>query len=194
VATRQATVSERMEITPSGDTQTTLPSPRRTRSRTSSVASQIAELYSPIAGRSRASSPTPSGAGSRGVKRTKIANEEEDSSFSLETTDINEITKMRDDLESFLFNESNKINKVAIKFIMTKWSSLESKLLKTEIENQNLKGRLAEKENYEKRILSKDLKTYLVLVTQTSLQDPAQLRPLLGLVSGPLLPQLLCCL
>jgi len=50
-----------------------------------------------------------------------------------------DITKERSALEEFLFNENNKISKSAIKFILTKWSFLESKQYEDRIEKEKLK-------------------------------------------------------
>jgi len=53
---------------------------------------------------------------------------------------------LRAELESFLFNDTNKINKQAIKFIMNKWNALESRLYEVRMENNKLKGRLEERQ------------------------------------------------
>lgn len=50
-----------------------------------------------------------------------------------------DIVKERSSLE-FLFNENNKISKSAIKFILGKWSFLESKLYEDRIEIEKLKA------------------------------------------------------
>lgn len=47
--------------------------------------------------------------------------------------------KERSELEKFLFEESNKINKVAIKFILEKWAAMELRLQNTIMENEVLK-------------------------------------------------------
>ncbi|KAK2578238.1 hypothetical protein KPH14_000766 [Odynerus spinipes] len=63
-----------------------------------------------------------------------------------ETTDIsismNFIKKERDILEEYLFNEANKINKSAVKYILSKWTNLEAKLHELVLENEILKTRL----------------------------------------------------
>jgi len=41
---------------------------------------------------------------------------------------LDEIREEREALEAFLFNDNNKVNKIAIKFILSKWAVLESKL------------------------------------------------------------------
>jgi len=41
---------------------------------------------------------------------------------------LDEIKEEREVLKAFLFNDNNKVNKIAIKFILSKWAVLESKL------------------------------------------------------------------
>lgn len=41
---------------------------------------------------------------------------------------LGEIMKERQQLEEYLFNVSNKINKLAMKFILSKWMILENRL------------------------------------------------------------------
>jgi len=57
---------------------------------------------------------------------------------------IQDIYKEKESLESFLFNESNKISRAAIKLIMSKWAVLESKLIETVLENEKSKTRINE--------------------------------------------------
>lgn len=52
---------------------------------------------------------------------------------------LSDIRNERASLEEFLFNNSNKISKQAIKFILTKWSALELKLYEERIEKERLK-------------------------------------------------------
>lgn len=52
---------------------------------------------------------------------------------------LSDIRNERASLEEFLFNDSNKISKQAIKFILTKWSALELKLYEERIEKEKLK-------------------------------------------------------
>jgi len=64
-----------------------------------------------------------------------------DRDYSLEENPvIADIVKERAILEEFLFNENNKISKSAIKFILGKWSFLESKLYEDRIEIEKLKN------------------------------------------------------
>lgn len=49
-----------------------------------------------------------------------------------------EIKNERETLESFLFNENNKISKNAIKFILAKWALLESKLQNEHLEKEKI--------------------------------------------------------
>lgn len=51
-----------------------------------------------------------------------------------------DIRQERETLEEFLFNDNNKISKNAIKFILTKWSFLESKLYENRLENEKIKS------------------------------------------------------
>lgn len=55
-------------------------------------------------------------------------------------TSLENIRKEKGELEEFLFNESNKVNKSAIKFILSKWILLEGKLQKEIMENEKLKA------------------------------------------------------
>jgi len=57
---------------------------------------------------------------------------------------IQEIYKEKEGLESFLFNESNKISRAAIRLIMNKWENLEAKLIETLFENEKAKTRINE--------------------------------------------------
>jgi len=59
----------------------------------------------------------------------------------LETSSV---VNLRKDLENFLYNESNKVNKIAIKYILSKWSELEEKVYKVKLNNQRIRGRLEE--------------------------------------------------
>lgn len=47
----------------------------------------------------------------------------------------------RKELEKFLFDETNKVNRPAIRFILEKWAAMESRLQSTLIENELLKER-----------------------------------------------------
>lgn len=55
---------------------------------------------------------------------------------------MQEIRSERGQLETFLFNENNKISKMAIKYILAKWSILESKLETEIMENRKLQVEL----------------------------------------------------
>jgi len=54
------------------------------------------------------------------------------------STTLEEIPNERTKLEEFLSNESNKINKNAIKFVLSKWMLLERKLQEEIIEREKL--------------------------------------------------------
>lgn len=53
---------------------------------------------------------------------------------------LEDIKKERTALEEFLFNENNKVSKIAIKFILAKWSILEGKLYEDRLEKEKLKA------------------------------------------------------
>jgi len=55
---------------------------------------------------------------------------------------IQEIYNEKESLESLLFNESNKINRSAIRLIMAKWAILESKLIEMALENNKAKTKI----------------------------------------------------
>ncbi|CAL1671621.1 unnamed protein product, partial [Lasius platythorax] len=65
------------------------------------------------------------------------------------------VKDIRGDLEAFLYNDSNKVNRNAIKFIMNKWSELENRLHKAEIANSKLTGKIEALE--EERIRAQQL-------------------------------------
>ncbi|KAK2578339.1 hypothetical protein KPH14_000927, partial [Odynerus spinipes] len=83
--------------------------------------------------------------GSRTIKRRKTVkaqdaeSEMRTGSDAMMITNCEDIKKEREKLEEFLFNEVNKINKAALKFILAKWTVLETKLYETIIENEKLK-------------------------------------------------------
>jgi len=60
----------------------------------------------------------------------------------MESEVIRDIYKEKESLESFLFNESNKTNRTAIKLIMNKWTILESKLVESILENEKAKAKI----------------------------------------------------
>lgn len=66
-------------------------------------------------------------------KKKKLEEEPE-----TEDTMLDEIRKERASLEEYLFNESNKINKNAVKFILNKWSILEGKLQDEILERERI--------------------------------------------------------
>lgn len=51
---------------------------------------------------------------------------------------IEEIRYEREILESYLFNDNNKISKSAIKFILSKWTLLESRLQQEHLEKEKI--------------------------------------------------------
>jgi len=69
---------------------------------------------------------------------------ESDKAKNIESDIIKNIYKEKESLETFLFNDSNKINKVAIKLIMSKWEILESKLIESVSENEKAKAKISE--------------------------------------------------
>ena len=68
------------------------------------------------------------------VESVRIDKLETPGSGSLEA-----VAKERKELEKFLFEESNKINRVAIKFILEKWAAMETRLQNCIMENEVLK-------------------------------------------------------
>jgi len=68
------------------------------------------------------------------------SNQSETQSHENEKLTLEFIRNERTQLEEFLFNESNKINKNAIKFILAKWSVLEGKLQEEILETEKLRA------------------------------------------------------
>jgi len=68
-----------------------------------------------------------------------------------EDTTLRYIRKERSELEEFLFNENNKVNKSAIKFILAKWMLLEGKLQEEIMENEKLKAAYRDSQGTVKR-------------------------------------------
>jgi len=62
----------------------------------------------------------------------------------LESDVLRDIYREKESLESFLFNESNKINRTVIKLIMGKWAILESRLIESILENEKSKAKINE--------------------------------------------------
>lgn len=58
------------------------------------------------------------------LKKRKLPQEEEKSG----NTYMDEVYKVRQELEDFVFNESNKVSKNVIKFTFSKWAILETKI------------------------------------------------------------------
>lgn len=99
--------------------------------------------------------------GSRGVKRVRAENGE-----VVEDLDLEIRLTLKKELESFLFNDSNKINKAAIKFIMSKWNDLEHRLHIAEVQNYKLRGRLEEKDRAEEKNKQERRKILLMSLSQ----------------------------
>jgi len=72
---------------------------------------------------------------------------------TIKDPEIENVSDLRSELELFLFNDSNKISKPAIKFIMGKWNDLESRMYEVQMDNNRLKGRLVERQTDEKLYL-----------------------------------------
>lgn len=84
-----------------------------------------------------------------GLAKKKRKCEETDYDVFLSNENRNkEVLQLRKDMETFLFNDSSKISKTAIQYIMSKWSELESKLYFAENENNKLRGKLEEQNKY----------------------------------------------
>lgn len=97
---------------------------------------EVQELISESRSHSRSSSV--SSVSKKGVKRGRV--DQGSSEYVEDVTDT--VVNMRKELENFIYTESNKINRNATKFIMSKWMELEQKLYKAEMDNQRLRGRL----------------------------------------------------
>lgn len=93
--------------------------PRRGRSRASSIASSVDE-GTPIAKRKRFLE------GSSVCYTTQQANV------------LEEIRKERESLENFLFNDANKVSKGVMKYVLSKWSILETRLQQEIVEKEKL--------------------------------------------------------
>lgn len=62
------------------------------------------------------------------------------SAMEIRDSMLADIINERVTLESFLFNENNKISKSAIKFILNKWAFMEAMLYEDRLENQKLRA------------------------------------------------------
>ena len=79
-----------------------------------------------------------------GTKRRRISDEGKESGDERrEVSAFDDVRKERNMLEEFLFNEANRVNKVAIKFILDRWKIIENKLQDEILENEKLKIRIA---------------------------------------------------
>lgn len=93
----------------------------------------------------------------KGNKKRKVVNDNEDESddnmdeennymtYLNSENEMEFITKQRQELEKFIFNETNKISRPAIKFILGIWADMETKVTQLLIDQSKLKGILAEK-------------------------------------------------
>jgi len=88
-------------------------------------------------------------------------------SESTENEIIRDIYKEKESLKGFLFNESNKINRTAIKLIMSKWAILESKLIESILENEKAKAKISELKMEKLESKSKTLPTYAGILNST---------------------------
>lgn len=70
------------------------------------------------------------------LKKRKLPQEEE----KLGNTYMEEVYKVRQELEDFVFNESNKVSKNVIKFIFSKWAILETKVGEEIVEKEKWKS------------------------------------------------------
>lgn len=61
---------------------------------------------------------------------------------------MEKIRKEREFLESFLFNENNKVNKSVMRIVMNKWNLMENELYKAMVENVKLKTKVEEIERF----------------------------------------------
>lgn len=106
------------------------------------------ELESQIFGRSVSTPRSPTS--KRAEARTELRQvdqqvplldlgDDSNSATSEENFILGDIKNERTELEEFLFNDSNKITKSAIKYILNKWSYLETKLYEDRLELEKLK-------------------------------------------------------
>ena len=63
----------------------------------------------------------------------------EDGNGTPDCASLEDVMEERKELERFLFEESNKINRPAIKFILEKWASMEARLQNALVENKILR-------------------------------------------------------
>ena len=80
--------------------------------------------------------PRPSG---KAIKRRHIPDDNVENAENPECSFLEAVSRERKDLERFLFEETNKVNRPAIRFILEKWSAMESRLQSALIENEILK-------------------------------------------------------
>ncbi|KAK2575346.1 hypothetical protein KPH14_001266, partial [Odynerus spinipes] len=76
------------------------------------------------------------------VKRKRRRSKEADNGDGEDGNLMSFIRKEKESLEAYVFNEANKINKSAIKVILSKWSVLENKMQDLIMENNQLKTQL----------------------------------------------------
>lgn len=73
-------------------------------------------------------------------KKRKALEFEVETHSASQTTSLEDIRKERKELERYLFSDNNKISKPAIKFILEKWLTLETKLQDQVLEIERLKA------------------------------------------------------
>ncbi|XP_076182708.1 uncharacterized protein LOC143154527 [Ptiloglossa arizonensis] len=91
----------------------------------------------------RANSISSTKSTARSCKRSRDENADD---LQPEELELDTVSSLRKEIESFMFNDTNKISKTAIKFIMAKWSLLEASFNAVNLKCAKLKGRLEEKE------------------------------------------------
>ncbi|KAK2578277.1 hypothetical protein KPH14_000718, partial [Odynerus spinipes] len=100
-------------------------------------------------------------------KRKKLLKEKSSDSEEQLEEKMSHVRKERENLEQFLFNENNKVARPVIKFILSKWCSLESKLQDVIMENEKLKVKLACQES-----IPSPQRTYAQVAGVVSSGDP----------------------
>lgn len=82
---------------------------------------------------------------------------------------------LRGELKTFLYNDINKVNRNVIKFIMSKWSELESRLHSMELENGRLTGKV---EILEKVVKERTAKEHVPVMSYAAMTAKRSIPPL----------------
>lgn len=128
--------SRRRRITESDDENIT----KKYESEPRVVLTPVKEKSRDSSGCSSSDDEAPKRNAAKGTKMSKRSvGADMDKSKFPEDASLEAVAQERKELERFLFEESNKINRPAIKFILEKWASMEARLQNVLVENKILK-------------------------------------------------------